>query len=403
MAVIPILDNISAFDVNTGTTIRFSISGTGEFIRSSKVTFTDNDTGLDVATNIYSSVDLINVIPAHLQGIENGKQYSVRVDVYNTTIPTGESQGVSTAKPVWCLPTPDIIFTAPDETLGQSVTYISTSTYNFELLYKMYGEDDSSTYRVTNKIQSYKIDLYEGSVDSNVFVDSSNLIYGSGELVGDAEYKLSYAFNGLINNNSYYVVIHAYTEQGMEITDISTYIIPQLNETSYNAAEVLNDSCNGYITIRSNITNIVGHTNAVFIPENEEINLRNNTECVWGVNPYDGTKEYNISFPESEWSILMAARDFEYSIQSPLQNENYSESILYLCNYAKTEKLIVYARKDDVKGKIWFDVYVNEKLSNDTFYIVKSNEIDIPSSTTMVYILLSHRNGWYDIKISTEL
>ena len=147
---------------------------------------------------MFYSIDytqLFNVIPPNLDGLENGQRYYVVVDVYSQVDPTGQtSMGTSAAKPAWCLPNPTVDFLAPT---GTMTTNIETSTYTFELLFEMY-EDSSLVSEVTNRIQSYKFDLYNGTEGTSVLADTSGLIYGTGELVpgSDVDYTLQYTFNG---------------------------------------------------------------------------------------------------------------------------------------------------------------------------------------------------------------
>ena len=178
MAVTPVLQEINAFDVLEGTTIYFTITSSTEFIRSSIVTFTDVLTGEDVAENAYSTTQLFNIIPSNLEGLENGKQYNIRVDVYTQVDPTGhESVGTSVAKSIWCLPTPELEITRPDGSVP--TTTIETSSYTFDASFIMY-DDPSLTSLVLNRIQSYKFDLYNGTVGSSTLIKSSGLIYGTG-------------------------------------------------------------------------------------------------------------------------------------------------------------------------------------------------------------------------------
>lgn len=395
MAVTPVIQNTNAFDVAEGTTIYFTVSGSTEFVRSSIVTFRDIQTDQDVATNIYSTTQLYNVIPPNLTGLENGKQYAIRVDVYSQVNPTGQtSMGTSVARPIWCLPTPTLEFTAPTED-----TEIETSSYVFEVLYEMYDDPALLTF-TTNKIQSYKFDLYNGLYDTSVLVATSGLIYGTGTPVSgsDTQFTLQYPFNGLNNNDSYYAIVTIITEKGMEESTISYYILPKLGDISFAVANVRNNKCNGYIEVQSNITNIVGYTNASYETGDGQIDVTGSGDFViWGYNPYTGEEEYSISFPTTNWSLLLVAKNLTSSISSPnvgIDNTYFMK----MGNYDNTSVLYAYAREDG--NDIWVDVYI---INLNRITIVQSNKLTNITSSTPIYILLNCTNGWYDIQLSTEL
>ena len=401
MAVTPVLQNINAFDVTEGTIIYFDINESTEFVRSSIVTFKDILLDRDVATNVYSTTQLYNIIPPNLTGLENGRQYAVRVDVYSQPDPTGQtSMGTSTAKPAWCLPNPTLNFTAPS---GGTTTDIETSTYTFKLLFTMY-EDISLASQITNKIQSYKIDLYDGTGGSSVLADTSGLIYGTGELVpgSTVDYTLQYTFNGLVNNNSYFAIATITTERGMIVEAISSYIIPRLDDITFAVAQVRNNSCNGYIEVQSNITNILGYTNASFDEGDGYIDLTQDDDYViWGYNPETGTEENDLSFSSTEWSILLSANGLIASDSNPfiLNDKSY---VLKLSNYDELKTIYMYARKDG--NDYWLELYVvNGTDVNSYVTFIQSNILNNITDSTNVYILIRFSNGWYDIQWSTSL
>lgn len=401
MAVTPVLQNINAFDVSDGTIIYFSVSGSTEFVRSSIVTFKDYNTGDVVATNTYSTTQLFNVIPPDLEGLENGQRYYVVVDVYSQVDPTGHtSMGTSAAKPAWCLPNPTLDFIAPT---GSMTTNIETSTYTFELLFEMY-EDSSLISEVTNKVQSYKFDLYNGTEGTSVLADTSGLIYGTGELVpgSDVDYILQHTFNGLVNNNSYFVTVTITTERGMVLEATSLYVVPRLDDITFAVAQVRNNSCNGYIEVQSNITNIAGYTNATFTEGDGYIDLtQNNKYIIWGYNPNTNTEDNTLSFPTDEWSMLLSAKNLIPSDSNPftLGDKSY---ILRLSNYDELREIYVYIRADE--SNYWLELYSINGATEDSYAtFIQSNILTSITDSTDVYILIRFSNGWYDIQWSTTL
>lgn len=404
MAVTPVLQNINAFDVSEGTTIYFSVSGATEFIRSSVVTFRDIELDIDVATNTYSTTQLFNIIPPNLEGIENGKQYAVRIDVYSQVSPEGhESMGTSVAKPVWCLPSPTLEFTSPSGEVGQDVTVIETSSYVFDALFEMY-DDESLLSDVTNRIQSYKFDLYNGTIGVSSLVETTGFIYGTGTPVSGnpLQYTLQHAFNGLGNNNSYYAIVTIITEHGMEIQSISSYILPQLGDITFNVANVKNNSCDGYIEVQSNITNITGYTNASYEIGDDIIDLTSPGDfVVWGYNPNTGEEEYSISFSNTNWSLLLSAKNLIPSISSPNIGIDNTH-LLKMGDYENTSVLYAYARQDD-DNNMWIELYVIDANNMNSMSFIQSNVLNNVTSSTLIYILLNCVNGCYSIQLSTTL
>lgn len=403
MAVTPVLQKPDAFDVTVGTTLYFDVSGSTDFIRSSIAYFIDPITSDVIASHAESTTQLYNIIPANLSGLQNGKQYNVYIEVYTQVNPSGETPvGTSVAKSVYCLPTPDLTITDPsgDPT---STTNIEVSSYEFKALFTMY-DDASYLELTTNKVQEYTFNLYNGIHDESNLVGTSGLIRGTGEPVSgsDLEFILSYNFNGLVNNNSYYIELTIVTEQGMRIVKQSPYIVPRLGDITFSVAQVKNNSCDGYIEVQSNITNITGYTNSDFEVGSGEIDLTTAGEYVmWGYNPNTQEEDHALTFPNINWSMILAAYDLTPSTSSPMVPGDMSY-ILKLSNYENTISSYIYVRQSD--NDKWLELYVIDGNTVDAdVTFVQSNVLTNLTDSTPVYILLRNIGGQYDIIWSTSL
>ena len=184
----------------------------------------------------------------------------------------------------------------------------------------------------------------------------------------------------------------------MSLDDASSFIIVRLDDITFASAQVNNNSCDGYIEVRSNITNILGHTNANFVEGSGEIDLTNYGDYViWGYNPQTQEVEYSVSFPSSNWSVLISAKNLIPSISSPNDN-NDKTYMLHMSSGNNKNGIYLYTRSDD--NDLWIDMYI---VRNTDITYIQSNPISKPSESDTVYILLRNSDGWSDIQLSDTL
>ena len=403
MSVTPVIQTINAFDVVNGTTVRFNIVGNTDLIRSNKISIYDTDNIL-VATNIYNSTRLENIIPANLQGLTNGNSYYAIIDVYNTLDASGDSVGTSLGKQFWCLPTPTLTLTMP----ASDIT-ISETSQEFIARYTMYPNMTISD--VENKIQFYRFNLYKGVPPAQVLVNTSRDIYGAGSEISSGVYQINYNFNNLENNSKYYVELIVTTQQGMSLTATSHSVTISLSDETFVAAEVTNHTCEGYIEVKSNITNLLGYTNANFEDGNGYIDLTEDGKYViWGYNPILEEDTYPLTFPTTnmsghslmQWSAILEVFDLNSSVTNPY-NEKDTSYIFKCTDLVGSNGVYLYLRREG--NNIWGELYAVTDLDElmSTAY-VKSNTLAIADgSNTYIYILIRCSAGWYDVQLSTSL
>lgn len=403
MAITPVIQSISAFSATNGTTIMFNIVGNSELIRSNKVTIYDTDNTL-VATNINNSTRLENIIPPNLEGISDGNSYYAVVDVYAQVDAGGESLGTSVGRQFWCLPIPTLVFTAPSSDVA-----ISDSSYNFVARFTMYPGEAIED--VSNKIQSYRFNLYKGIDPAQALANTSGDIFGTGTEITDNIYQVSYNFNGLENNTEYFTELIITTQQGMVLNITSESVSVIMTSETFAPAEVSNNKMAGYIEVKSNITNLLGYTNADFEDGDGEIILTEDGKYViWGYDPTLDDSPFPLNFPsvninghlQMQWSAFFELFDLNGSSSNPYNIEDDSY-IIKIASLVGENGIFVYTRRDG--NNIWCELYAVQDFDNlSQTAFVQSNTLSIsPNSHTHIYMLIRCYNGWYDIQLSTSL
>lgn len=251
----PIVNQINAFDVNVGTTIEFNIIGGTDLVRSNVIYIYDLDDNSLICTHLYITTESLHILPAKTSpsiiyasgksssDFVNNKQYYAQIQTFTDTAGTLNGSGLSVSKLFWCLPTPGLSI----ETIPASIaitSYNVIATYNTNITV--------TDIAVTNIVQQYKFDLYDsgGSLKA-----TSGIIIGSGTQQGITNvYDLNYNFTDLIDGNSYYVVIAVTTVEGMVLTSTSNTFVVNVNAPTLGKATVINNTCNGYISVTSNLS-----------------------------------------------------------------------------------------------------------------------------------------------------
>ena len=143
----------------------------------------------------------------------------------------------------WCLVDPTLTITTIPST-------ISTTSYNVSATY------NANTSVVSNIIQQYQFSLYSAT---GSLLQSSGVVVGSGEQQGTSTaYDISYNFSGLSVGSSYYVVVDVTTTQGMNVSVQSNTFTVSIDTPTLGEATVVNNACDGYISVTSNLSSEYG-------------------------------------------------------------------------------------------------------------------------------------------------
>ena len=252
----PTINQINAFNATQGTTIDFNIIGGTELIRSNRIYIYDLSDNSLICTHLYVSTESIHELPANTDGsivyesgkssadFVNGAQYYAQIQTYTDTNGTQGGSGLSVAKMFWCLGDPTLTVTTIPST-------ISTTSYNISATYT-----DTSASVVSNIIQQYQFNLYSAT---GSLLQSSGVVVGSGTQQGtSAVYDISYNFTGLNVGSSYYVTVNVTTTQGMSVTTQSNTFTVSIDTPTLGEATVVNNACDGYISVTSNLSGEYG-------------------------------------------------------------------------------------------------------------------------------------------------
>lgn len=252
----PTINQINAFNATQGTTIDFNIIGGTELIRSNRIYIYDLSDNSLICTHLYVSTESIHELPPNTDGsivyesgkssadFVNGAQYYAQIQTYTDTNGTQGGSGLSVAKMFWCLVNPTLTITTIPST-------ISTTSYNISATYT-----DTSASVVSNIIQQYQFNLYSAT---GSLLQSSGVVVGSGTQQGTSDvYDISYNFTGLNVGSSYYVTVNVTTTQGMSVTTQSNTFTVSIDTPTLGEATVVNNACDGYISVTSNLSGEYG-------------------------------------------------------------------------------------------------------------------------------------------------
>lgn len=252
----PTINQINAFNATQGTTIDFNIIGGTELIRSNRIYIYDLSDNSLICTHLYVSTESIHELPPNTDGsivyesgkssadFVNGTQYYAQIQTYTDTNGTQGGSGLSVAKMFWCLGDPTLTITTIPST-------ISTTSYNISATYT-----DTSASVVSNIIQQYQFNLYSAT---GSLLQSSGVVVGSGTQQGtSAVYDISHNFTGLNVGSSYYVTVNVTTTQGMSVNAQSNTFTVSIDTPTLGEATVVNNACDGYISVTSNLSGEYG-------------------------------------------------------------------------------------------------------------------------------------------------
>ncbi len=395
----PIIQKINAFDVTKGTTIKYNIIGGTELVRSSKLYLYDNETNDLIATHLDVSTTSTHTVPANndsswtyasgksAANYVNEKKYYVTIQTFtNVSGTTGES-GISNASLFWGLLNPTMEFDAVP-------TNIEQTSYNFSAIY---NTSITTATEVTNQIQQYQFDLYD---ESNNKIATSGIIFGSGEPQTDThEFKINYNFTGLENDVAYYATCTAVSTEGMEVTAVSGIFTVSISTVAFAKASVINNCTEGYITIISNITNIVGRTNVDTSDLGGKIDLTGDGWLIWD----EGFTFPTVSVPNvgitSRWTMELWGTKFDSSALTDKES--------FVIHLQDTGDMYFYFREfqdnneaGDVLNMIRVDMYVYPYGQDiDVSSYLQSNSIEKPVDGTELDIWTRCIDGWYELEL----
>ena len=293
----PTINQINAFNATQGTVIDFNIIGGTELVRSNKIYIYDLSDNSLICTHLYPSTESIHELPPNNDAdivyadgkssadFVNNKQYYAQIQTFTNVAGTQGESGLSVAKLFWCLPTPSLEF----DTIPASISitsYNATATYDSNIT--------SQSVTVPNIVQQYQFDLY---TVTGTLVQSSGVIVGNGEQEGATTvWDLSYNFSGMTPNTSYYFTLSVTTTEGMTLTTQSSTFMVSIDTPTLGKATVVNDACNGYISVTSNLSSEYGGSASGSIASFTVDSVNHVSKCEVTLEPIQDLNGY-----ESPW------------------------------------------------------------------------------------------------------
>lgn len=274
----PVLYGVAAFDASNAQTFRFNVIG-GDQVTGATLTIRDNTTLSIVKTVTQTSFEFAITLPAN--SLTNG-------GYYQATITTRNAQGISSvpSAPIQfhCYSTPIFVFTNIREG-----GVVGNSNYSFSVQYNQIQNEG---------LASYNFKLYSAG---GALLQESGTVYNT---IKDLPITLSHTFSGFENNAAYSIEAVGVTDEGTNIsTGMVAFLVQYVAPEAFSLIELSSNCQGGYITIKSNLTDIEGESNPetpTYI-DNEEIDLRADGHYVkWD-------KNYTIP---ANWTTRLWGRNF---------------------------------------------------------------------------------------------
>lgn len=378
---------VSAFVQGQDNTITFSFGfGSTEIVQSTKVLIYKNPSDTSpVATSVYDGVNNVHIIASSvISTLTAQTPYYVSIITYSGKNATGTASAESVRVLIWKLNPPTLTIDFPVSDTIISVNSVSVqATYNTGVT--------GSTVSLSNNLTSYKFDL----IQNNRIIYTSEEIYGTGTNISNNNYTIQYTFNG-VNNGAYILQITCVSSENI-VTTARVNISVSTTVLNFKTANVINNKCDGYITVECNLTNISGTTNG---------SIQNGWLKLDGVSNGYITWDNGFNFPKnaygfntySNWTMQLWGFNFKpASVVDPYKgsfqagklstNTNY---IIQLRSNTDTPNLIegeidIYIVYDTDTSHVRADMYVYPFANVDSYGISKyipSNTISIPNPQT---------------------
>lgn len=371
----PILYSIPAFDASNQQNFTFNVIGGDQVVKNKLTVKKQSDDSL-VYENEQVGFSYLNVVtPNHLI---NGEYYYAYINTYNSN---GDISEDSNRIQFYCYTTPLFnIINIPSSRL------INNSSYNFIIEYNQIENE---------KLESYIFNLYNVQ---NTLISTSGVIY-----VGDTSslpLNISYIFSELDNNTRYYIQAIGTTEENTQIlTELEYFYVQYIQPNIFSIVELNNNCDGGYITVKSNFSEIDGKSSPdppIYTDNNEAVN-------VTGIGDYilwDEGFSINNDFTASLWGynfnenskIITFKNDENYFY---VNYKNYNEYLKYVELIVKNNNVIYYIYSNPIvvlendKLQIWIR-RINElyeislyNLEGRNYLILNSSENGILNSNSL--------------------
>ena len=325
----PILYSVSAFDATEQYVFNFNVIG-GDQVVKNKLTITDQTNNIIIYDEIQTTFAYRHILPANT--LTNGQYYSAIITTYNSD---NDESLPSSGIQFYCFTTPTFDFNnIPNNHI------INNASYNFTVRY------DQNENEMLN---SYIFNLYDSE---RSLLKSSSYLYVGG--ITQLPILLNYLFSGMNNDTIYYVQALGETIHGIKID--TGLILINIKYTTPNVFSIieLNNNCEGgYITIKSNLVNIIGNSipdPPIYVDDNTAVDVTGEGDYIIWNNGY----EINGDFTASLWGY-----DFNDNSTIISMTDGYGQ--ILRIRYWKDENNFYYAELivEDSLGSIIYYIYSN--------------------------------------------
>lgn len=355
----PVLLAKAAFDASLDTTFSFTVPSGGDQVTKNRLTIINQSTGVQVYQATQTTFSLTHSLA--LSTLTNGTYYSAYINTFNAS---NEMSVDSNTIQFYCYTTPSFAFSNLP-----SGNIITNNLFSFEITY---NQNEGEL------LNSYKFDLYDAQ---NVLVSTSGVKY-----VGSATAPptvLAYEFGGFSDNTAYYIQGSGATIEGTEIqTSLTAFSVKYTQPNIFAIVELSQNCTGGYVTAKSNMTNIEGSSNPsppTYI-DNNAVDLTAEGSWVnWNQNQFD--------FGD-DWTLNLFGKNF-----TPNSN------IVIMQNDLGVTLTLAY-RQGYYQGGDTLQTYVDCTLQSDNFvYYIFSNYITNPLATDTIQVVLRRINDIYQLDI----
>lgn len=345
----PILHNTAsyAFDATKDHEFTFQYSGSQAF--SNTLIVRRNDTYETVYSVQQTTMQLKHTLPANT--LTNGKLYNVSIYV---TDRDGNNSDVSEPLIFCCYSTPEFAINITENQI------IGDSSYNVVVAYAQ-TEDEA--------LQSYQVILYD---QSKQVIYSSSTRYDTALLV---------PISGLENNTTYYIRATGETINHMSLdTGYVKFTVKYILPSYYSYLVSENDRRAGTILLSSFYVSIEGRTldgSAPIFSEEDLVDTVNGSGIIF---------DHGFRI-DNDFIMRLCFYPCGRNV-SPLKLSNGLLDIIL------TERRGVYWNTNG--EKLYYELSIK---SGNTYYIIRSEYVDIPDDTDVLYLWIKKKNNLYELHL----
>lgn len=360
----PVLYNISAFDATSQHIIQFNSIG-GSQVTGNRLVIATNANNQTIYDETQTTFKFEHILPANT--LTNGTYYNATL----YTIDVDNNQSVaSNIVQFYCYTTPTLSFTnlIPNGT-------VTNSTYTFNFTY---------TQQQNEPLNYYVVNLYDAQ---GLLVSTSGEQYAGSTNV---PLNLSYTINGFADATNYSIEINGTTINNTIITTGQiNFSVSYTSPNIYTLLELQNNCSGGYVNLKSNVAIIDGEVvpePPIYINDKELDLTQEGSYVVWD-------EGYQVT---GNFTGIIIGRNFTpYSTIFTFTNvqDKSTVTINWLNGYENgdnTQPLMAYAQ------------LIANQEGGAVVYNIKTEMIEIPSSTDVVTVWFRRVNNIYEIYLSVE-